>query len=236
VKQDRAYVVTGTKPAAGEYPDDQKCYWANVHRAHSGRRGIVNSFESYENIERFLFGDVRANIYLDEIEIKTPVDGTQFYDFEFRLSVRMTDSYLHRREQDPCENAMRYDRDKVPRQLKLHSVFLNSRRRTQDLEWSHFSARIKVVEHRIKHNWFRWDTEYPGRQIYSENVEVRLSDIGADGTVTGGYNWDSDEQEWQTLEPSADGRLRFELRAAGALAGFVVIDVSRWPDVNETRD
>ena len=120
-------------------------------------------------------------------------------------------------------------------QLKLHSVFLNSRRRAQDSEWSHFAARIKVVEHRIKRGLL-WDTEYPGRQIYSENVELRVSDVGPDGTVTGGFNWDSDEQDWQPLGPSVDGRLRFGLRGAGALAGFVVIDVSRWPDVNETLD
>ncbi len=48
VKQDHAYVVAGGRPPEGtEYPDDQRSFWANVHRAHSGNRGIVNSYESF---------------------------------------------------------------------------------------------------------------------------------------------------------------------------------------------
>src|SRR5207249_1669743 len=47
VKQDHAYIVTGPKPSdASDYPDDRRSFWANVHRAHSGYRGIVNSYES----------------------------------------------------------------------------------------------------------------------------------------------------------------------------------------------
>ncbi len=60
VRQDCAYLVAG-KPPDGKvgteapYSDDNRAFWANVHRAHSGYRGIVNSYESFENIHRFLF-------------------------------------------------------------------------------------------------------------------------------------------------------------------------------------
>ena len=70
VRQDHGYVVSGPKPADGsDYPDDRRSFWANVHRAHSGYRGIVNSYESYENIQRFLFGDTKAEICLVGIEV-----------------------------------------------------------------------------------------------------------------------------------------------------------------------
>lgn len=76
VKQDRAYIVSGPRPKveATEYDDASRASWANVHRAHSGYRGIVNSYESYEkNIQRFLFGDTmqkkrRPAYWLHELE------------------------------------------------------------------------------------------------------------------------------------------------------------------------
>jgi hypothetical protein len=77
VKQDRAYI--------------KGAYWANIHRAHSGRKGIVNSFESYENIRRFLFGDTRVRLWLEKLDLQIlkPEDKIEeFYDLEFSLSVR----------------------------------------------------------------------------------------------------------------------------------------------------
>ena len=95
VKQDCAYLVAGRRPpadsdgTAAEYPDEQRAYWANVHRAHSGYRGIVNSYESFENLHRFLFGDIKADISLENIQINTPPGNTtNFYDFEFMFSIR----------------------------------------------------------------------------------------------------------------------------------------------------
>ena len=114
VKQDHAYIVAGQNPGEGvEYPVDRRSFWANVHRAHSGNRGIVNSYESYENIQRFLFGDTRAEISLDDVDITTSAPSAKdsyFYDFEFVFSIRKSGAYLHRRQQDPCENAIRYER------------------------------------------------------------------------------------------------------------------------------
>ena len=37
---------------------------AFVHRSHSGFFGIVNSEEGYQNLIRFLFGDVRADMII----------------------------------------------------------------------------------------------------------------------------------------------------------------------------
>ena len=37
---------------------------AVVHRRHSGRYGIVNSEEGYQNLQRFLFGDLKIEAEL----------------------------------------------------------------------------------------------------------------------------------------------------------------------------
>ena len=44
---------------------------AFVYRAHSGSFGIVNSEEAYQNLTRFLFGDIRVDVWVD-IDDVTP--------------------------------------------------------------------------------------------------------------------------------------------------------------------
>lgn len=47
---------------------------AYVHRSHSGYFGIVNSEEGFQNMTRFLFGDVRVDGYLDVTDITLPAE------------------------------------------------------------------------------------------------------------------------------------------------------------------
>jgi hypothetical protein len=46
---------------------------AFVHRAHSGEYGIVNSEEGYQNLRRFLFGDIRVDVCLEVDELTLPL-------------------------------------------------------------------------------------------------------------------------------------------------------------------
>lgn len=45
---------------------------AFVHRSHTGGRGIVNSEEGFQNLERFLFGDLQAQLELSGLSKLTP--------------------------------------------------------------------------------------------------------------------------------------------------------------------
>jgi len=80
---------------------------AFVHRSHSGYYGIVNSEEGFQNLTRFLFGDVRADGYLEIDELTLPPAVQKEYDagkkvrasylFEVVVSVRGKPWQLHRR-------------------------------------------------------------------------------------------------------------------------------------------
>ncbi|WP_431223550.1 esterase/lipase family protein [Serratia sp. L9] len=48
------------------------CAKAFTYRAHSGPFGIVNSEEAFQNLSRFLFGDVRVDIWLDIEDVRLP--------------------------------------------------------------------------------------------------------------------------------------------------------------------
>jgi hypothetical protein len=81
---------------------------AFVYRSHSGYFGIVNSEEGYQNLTRFLFGDVRADGWLEVDEITLPPavqrekdehkrEVHASYLFEVAVSVRGKAWQLHRR-------------------------------------------------------------------------------------------------------------------------------------------
>jgi hypothetical protein len=80
---------------------------AFVHRSHSGFFGIVNSEEGYQNLIRFLYGDVRADGRLEIDELTLPPAVQELYDkghnvkasyvFEVALSLRGKPWQLHRR-------------------------------------------------------------------------------------------------------------------------------------------
>jgi hypothetical protein len=60
---------------------------AMVHRSHSGRYGIVNSEEGYQNLRRFLFGDLR--IAVDLVGVDPPDGGDDVkWQLEAALSIR----------------------------------------------------------------------------------------------------------------------------------------------------
>jgi hypothetical protein len=73
VRTDNATVFDGDE-AAGTAKLAPRAY---VYRSHSGYYGIVNSEEGYQNLTRFLFGDVRIDGSLEVRDITLPPDVEQ---------------------------------------------------------------------------------------------------------------------------------------------------------------
>ncbi|SFB75947.1 hypothetical protein SAMN05216344_102315 [Polaromonas sp. OV174] len=123
------------------------CAKAFAYRAHSGVFGIVNSEEAFQNLARFLFGDVRVDLWLDIADIRLPtavqaeVDAGRsvnaLYQIELCASPRGKLWYLTRRtaEEDSVACVTHTEWKAKPRHY-LSSVFLansarvNPRRRS----------------------------------------------------------------------------------------------------------
>lgn len=81
---------------------------AFVHRSHSGHYGIVNSEEGYQNLRRFLFGNLRVDGILDIDDITLPTEVQKLleegskvrasYQFEVSVSIRGCQWQMTRRE------------------------------------------------------------------------------------------------------------------------------------------
>jgi pimeloyl-ACP methyl ester carboxylesterase len=75
---------------------------AYIHRSHSGRYGMVNSEEGYQNLQRFLFGNVKVKSSLCDFVLNfTPPTGlaeaTVTYLFEIQIAIRGLVILLHER-------------------------------------------------------------------------------------------------------------------------------------------
>lgn len=66
---------------------------AYVHRSHSGRYGLVNSEEVYQNLKRFLFGTLRVELGLKDIDFEH--DDDRVWQADVRLAVRGLPVLIH---------------------------------------------------------------------------------------------------------------------------------------------
>ncbi|GAA4931368.1 alpha/beta fold hydrolase [Streptomyces coeruleoprunus] len=70
-------------------------YEAYVYRSHSGRYGLVNSEEGYQNLRRFLFGDLGIEAAL--IDYRLPPDEGVTWQAEVVLAIRGLAALMHQR-------------------------------------------------------------------------------------------------------------------------------------------
>jgi hypothetical protein len=66
---------------------------AYVHRAHSGRYGLVNSEEAYQNLRRFFFGSMRVEVGLNGLTL--PAENGRVWQADVRLSIRGLPVLIH---------------------------------------------------------------------------------------------------------------------------------------------
>lgn len=102
---------------------------AYVHRSHSGRYGIVNSEEAYQNLERFLFGDIQAMISLEGIwPLPDPQENSYIsYQVDVQVSVRGLPVFMNEQTREHFCPIVLNDPDvhEVP-PSPLFTQFLNS--------------------------------------------------------------------------------------------------------------
>jgi len=175
--------LSGLKPR-NQVGDE--CAKAFCYRSHSGFFGIVNSEEAYQNLTRFLFGDVRVDIWLDIADLRLPKavqdaaagrPVNALYQIELLASPRGKLWYLTRRtaEEDSAACVAHSNWQQRP-SLYLSSVFLanyariNPRRRT--LAYS-MTLGVRVPDYEIEKRL--WPNEhYEGSYLYRDTVIVEL--------------------------------------------------------------
>ncbi len=164
-----------------------QCAKAFCFRSHSGPFGIVNSEEGYQNLSRFLFGDVRVDLWMDIEDIRLPEVVAReekagreigaLYQIEVLASPRGKLWYLTRRttEEDSVACITHSEWRKTP-SVYLSSVFLansakvNPRRRS--LAYN-MTLGVRVPDYEIERKL--WVNEhYEGGYLYRNSFILEM--------------------------------------------------------------
>ncbi len=239
-------------------PDEPKrhCPQAFVNRSHSGHFGIVNSEEGYQNLVRFLFGNVRVDgvLELDAITLPEEVEKARAegktirasYHFEVVVRVRGFDWELHRRVAED-ESAIFRTYDEIfpgdggkPRKPYLFSVFLATKAKVNPDRPSlgfAIDLRVFVPEYEIDGSWWR-DQHYKGSYLYRDSITVEAtperSEAGATSyTVKYGFDSGTPNRATETAQlEHKDGkhvcRIPVESGTKPGLKGRLVLTASPW--------
>ncbi|MFF7166552.1 esterase/lipase family protein [Streptomyces sp. NPDC008086] len=142
VQIERAYV-----------PGAQRAF---VHRSHSGRYGMVNSEEGYQNLRRFLFGDTRIEASLVDYRLRR--EGGLVWQGETRLSVRGLPVVMHQRlaaHWCPIQLDVAPDGPdasaSAPAAVSLATTFLNSALRQSEGVPMRFILGLRIISLRERH-------------------------------------------------------------------------------------
>ncbi|MFF7710843.1 hypothetical protein [Pseudomonas sp. NPDC007930] len=239
-----ALVEGSQQPAATAY----------AYRSHSGYFGIVNSEEGYQNLTRFLFGDVRVDVYLEVSSVSLPQevqdavdDGRTLeagYQFEFRAAPKGKRWFLTRRQSVEDSPACRSHEELTqpghgPCTVYLSSVFLAKRAKVDKspaLSYAMaFAAKVPdyVIERR-----FWMDGHFEGADLFRGTAIVELTPP-ADAASTSPWhvklwwlNANIDAVEAQVLfsanTPSFDIRLPFDQPDRPGISGCLRLTVQPW--------
>lgn len=228
------------------------CATAYAYRAHSGYFGIVNSEEAYQNLTRFLFGNVRIDIWLDIEQVRLPpeIEGkpvNALYLFELLASPRGKRWYLTRRMAEEDSVSCRTHQqlvdpaDTSARSLFLSSVFLANRARVNQARASlaySLTLGVRVPDYEVERSFWA-DAHYEGGYLFRDSLVVELTPPGQPGQDWLAYfDWQSDNvgRASRPLAQQAlqDGKQLMQVpfgndRAPG-IAGQLRFVVSAWND------
>ncbi|HMJ65215.1 MAG TPA: hypothetical protein VK615_07670 [Candidatus Binatia bacterium] len=181
---------------------------AFVYRSHSGHFGIVNSEEGYQNLTRFLFGNLRVDgvLEIDEITLPEKVQKAKdsgkeiraSYHFEVIVSVRGKHWEMHRRTVKENSAIFRQYDDLFDKKTKkpireksphLFSAFLDSTKKINPKRPSlGFAVDLRVlVPDYVVDGFLFLDDHYEGGHIYRDRLDFEATPPSA-----AGENWKVD--------------------------------------------
>ncbi|MBS0467736.1 MAG: hypothetical protein JSS31_13735 [Proteobacteria bacterium] len=223
---------------------------AYTYRSHSGYFGIVNSEEAYQNLTRFLFGDVRVDIWadIDAVQLPPDIQGkpvNALYQFELLASPRGKRWYLSRRMAEEDSVACRSHQDlidpanKDARSIYLSTVFLANRARVNPVRPSlayGMTLGVRVPDYEVERKFWP-DGHYEGGYLFRDTVVVEMvppQTAGEDWTASFGWQSDSvgratESLAYKTLKTGKRVMtIPFGNNSAPGISGRVRFVVSAW--------
>ena len=225
---------------------------AYAYRSHSGYFGIVNSEEAYQNLTRFLFGDLRADVWVDvtDVQLPSPIKGKAvdaLYQFGLLASPKGRRWYLSRRVAEEDSVACRSHQELTDpgnsgrRSIFLSTVFLSAQARLDPNNPSltyGLTLGVHVPDYEIERKFWP-DGHFEGAFLFRDTLVVNITP-----PQTGDAGWAA-RARWQSdgtaglgqplLPELKDGHIELSVPFGDAalepgIAGRLRFVVSLWND------
>lgn len=172
---------------------------AFIHRSHSGRYGMVNSDEGYQNLQRFLFGDVRVKMVLCDFALDFTPPGNEpnvevTYQFELQVAIKGLPIVMHERRIEHY-SPVSLNREEYQRQaalgLPLFTNFLVATSRDDGTVT--YMLRIAVFKQEYRKGIFLFRDHIERLPVWSDYlvVEAKPSPSGEGPFYEARYAWAS---------------------------------------------
>jgi hypothetical protein len=173
---------------------------AYVHRSHGGRYGIVNSEEGYQNLQRFLFGDIQVKLSLSNVQLKDLEKN--FYQMETRIALRGLPIPIYEQAiAHYCPITQELTRTDKP--IPLFTAFLIPRNSASDNNVCRYALRLALHSFtKQETNWLR-DSHLDQVPLWSDYLITDVAE--SNSTYEARYSWNSDEKEpVNNLNPTSE--------------------------------
>jgi pimeloyl-ACP methyl ester carboxylesterase len=163
---------------------------AYVHRSHSGRYGLVNSEEAYQNLKRFLLGTIRVVIDFDGLDKDRLQD--RVWQADARLAIRELPVLIHEQTADhycPVDlNAESKDQPTPLAPVPLITMFLAP---NPTKAAARYALSLRVSSLKQESGWFGLRDHLEQIADWEDSLVVDLT-IDQEGQVAGGAcGWNS---------------------------------------------
>jgi pimeloyl-ACP methyl ester carboxylesterase len=177
---------------------------AFCYRAHSGYFGIVNSEEAYQNLVRFLFGDVRVDIWIEveRVDLPAGLEGQKveaLYQFELLARPRGKRWALSRRMAEEDSPACRTHSQLVDpgatasRWVYLSTVFLANRAKISNdktdrtLSYA-MDLGVRVPDYEVDKKF--WPNQhYEGSYLFKDQLTLVMTPPADDAPAAEALKW-----------------------------------------------
>ncbi|MEX0944740.1 MAG: hypothetical protein WDZ38_03635 [Balneolaceae bacterium] len=223
----------------------QKAPRVYTHHSHSGHYGMVNSEEGYQNLTRFLFGNIMAKgvLHVDHLPLppsvrKAKEEGKKIrasYFFESTVTPRASRFKLSERRTETHSAVFRKfdemfpDNEKNVRMPILFSVFLDTNKISsgRTIVFT-IDITVKTTEYRIDGNIFT-RKRIPEENIFRDNITVRATPVEPGNLKSWNIRYNLSDEEWgENRGHEADvknGNVYIPLKSKKGFAGKLKIEM-----------
>jgi hypothetical protein len=189
---------------------------AVVHRSHAGRYGIVNSEEGYQNLQRFLFGDLEVRLELLGLDVGRNDPSDLEFQLDVGLAIRGLPVLVHEQTAEhycPVLVERRSPHDTVDTPKPLFTTFLSSRAprpmngRTPVPTLRH-ALKLRLLSIREEHGRFFFSDHLEQTEDWGDALLVDIEPIGGDRRLPRAWaTWKSQvpvaTRDWQPTDADA---------------------------------